>query len=234
MEFTINKFSGPLDLLLHLIKQTDIDIYDIEIEQIANQYLEYIQKMKNLNLNVASSYLVMAAELIEIKAMMLLPKPEIADDDYEEDPKEKLIQRLIEYQNYKNITSKFHELELQRQQYYTKKASEIDEYEINQNLPSNIGLDKLIEAFEHFLNRQEKNRPLNTKIMTKEYSITKRSNEIRKLIKEKRKINFFDLFEIKNKSYIVVTFLSILSLAKNHELKIEQENNFENIILSEV
>ncbi len=234
MEFTINKFSGPLDLLLHLIKQTDIDIYDIEIEQIANQYLEYIQKMKNLNLNVASSYLVMAAELIEIKAMMLLPKPEIADDDYEEDPKEKLIQRLIEYQNYKNLTSKFHELELQRQQYYTKKASEIDEYEINQNLPSNIGLDKLIEAFEHFLNRQEKNRPLNTKIMTKEYSITKRSNEIRKLIKEKRKINFFDLFEIKNKSYIVVTFLSILSLAKNHELKIEQENNFENIILSEV
>ena len=101
-------------------------------------------------------------------------------------------------------------------------------------MPSNIGLDKLIEAFEHFLNRQEKNRPLNTKIMTKEYSITKRSNEIRKLIKEKRKINFFDLFEIKNKSYIVVTFLSILSLAKNHELKIEQENNFENIILSEV
>ena len=136
--FTIDKFSGPLDLLLHLIKQSNIDIYDIKIEEITNQYLDYIKKMEELNLNIASSYLVMAAELIEMKASMLLPKPEIAEDEYEEDPKERLIKRLIEYQNYKEITTKFHELELDRQQYYTKQSSDISEYELNPNLSDDI------------------------------------------------------------------------------------------------
>ena len=232
--FTIDKFSGPLDLLLHLIKQSNIDIYDIKIEEITNQYLDYIRKMKELNLNIASSYLVMAAELIEMKAAMLLPKPEILEDEYEEDPKEKLIQRLIEYQNYKEITSKFHELELDRQQYYTKKSSDISEYKINRILSNDIDLNDLIKAFEQFLNRQEANKPLNTKIATKEYSITKRSKEIKDLIKKNKKIVFTDLFDIKTKSYIVVTFLSILVLAKNNDLKIVQENNFDNILLCEV
>ena len=232
--FTIDKFSGPLDLLLHLIKQSNIDIYDIKIEEITNQYLDYIRKMKELNLNIASSYLVMAAELIEMKAAMLLPKPEILEDEYEEDPKEKLIQRLIEYQNYKEITSKFHELELDRQQYYTKKSSDISEYKINPILSNDIDLNDLIKAFEQFLNRQEANKPLNTKIATKEYSITKRSKEIKDLIKKNKKIVFTDLFDIKTKSYIVVTFLSILVLAKNNDLKIVQENNFDNILLCEV
>jgi len=91
--FTIDEFSGPLDLLLHLIKQSNIDIYDIKIEEITKQYLDYIHKMEEMNLNIASSYLVMAAELIEMKASMLLPKPEISEDELEEDPKEKLINR---------------------------------------------------------------------------------------------------------------------------------------------
>ena len=232
--FTIDKFSGPLDLLLHLIKQSNIDIYDIKIEEITNQYLDYIKKMEELNLNIASAYLVMAAELIEMKAAMLLPKPEILEDEYEEDPKEKLIQRLIEYQNYKEITSKFHELELERQQYYTKKSSDISDYEINPNLSNDISLNDLIKAFEQFLNRQEANKPLNTKIATKEYSITKRSKEIKDLIRKNKKVIFTDLFDVKTKSYIIVTFLSILVLAKNNELKIVQENNFDNIVLCEV
>ncbi len=232
--FTIDKFSGPLDLLLHLIKQSNIDIYDIKIEEITNQYLDYIKKMEELNLNIASSYLVMAAELIEMKASMLLPKPEIAEDEYEEDPKERLIKRLIEYQNYKEITTKFHELELDRQQYYTKQSSDISEYEVNPNLSDDISLTDLLKAFEQFLNRQENNKPLNTKITTKEYSITKRSKEIKDLIKKNKKINFTDLFEIKTKSYIIVTFLSILMLAKNNDLRIIQNNNFENILLCEV
>ena len=176
----------------------------------------------------------MAAELIEMKASMLLPKPEIAEDEYEEDPKERLIKRLIEYQNYKEITTKFHELELDRQQYYTKQSSDISEYEVNPNLSDDISLTDLLKAFEQFLNRQENNKPLNTKITTKEYSITKRSKEIKDLIKKNKKINFTDLFEIKTKSYIIVTFLSILMLAKNNDLRIIQNNNFENILLCEV
>lgn len=234
MDFTIDKFSGPLDLLLHLIKQSNIDIYDIKIEEITNQYLDYINKMEELNLNIASSYLVMAAELIEMKASLLLPKPEIAEDEYEEDPKEKLIQRLIEYQNYKDVISKFHDLEQERQQYYTKKASDISEYDIETKLNDDIQLSDLLKAFEKFLQKKEDNKPLNTKITSKEYSITKRSKEIKDIIKNKKRVNFKELFDINTKSYIIVTFLSILVLAKNNDIKLIQENNFEDIVLCEV
>ena len=232
--FTIDKFSGPLDLLLHLIKQSNIDIYDIKIEEITNQYLDYINKMEQLNLNIASSYLVMAAELIEMKAALLLPKPEIDEDEYVEDPKEKLIQKLIEYQNYKEIISKFHDLEVERQQYYTKKASDITDYDIETKLDDDVELSDLLKVFEKFLQKQEDNKPLNTKITNKEYSITKRSKEIKEIIQNKKKVNFTELFDIHTKSYIIVTFLSILALAKNNEIKLIQETNFENIMLCEV
>ena len=233
-QFTIDKFSGPLDLLLHLIKQSNIDIYDIKIEEITDQYLNYIKQMKQLNLNIASSYLVMAAELIEMKAAMLLPKPEIEDDEYEEDPKEKLIKQLLEYQNYKEVTSKFHELELERQQYFTKYPSDLEEFHTTSLLSQDFELKDLIEAFNKFLDKKEETKPLNTKITTKEYSINLRSREIKDMILKNKKINFVDLFNIKTKAYIVVTFLSILVLAKNNEIKIIQDNNFENILLCEV
>lgn len=229
--FTIDKFSGPLDLLLHLIKESNIDIYDIKIEEITAQYLEYIKKMKDLNLNIASSYLVMAAELIEMKASLLLPKPEIEKDEYEEDPKERLIQRLIEYKNYKELVSTFQNLEIDRHQYYTKSPSDITDFEINSKLSDDIGIDDLIKAFEKFLNRQEIAKPLNTKIMTKEYSITQRSKEIKDIIKKKKNVKFTELFEVETKSYVVVTFLSILVLTKNSEIKITQDNNFGEIMI---
>ena len=100
MEYKVilNDFEGPLDLLLHLIKQSNISIYDISIDQITKQYMDYINKMEELNLTVASEYLIMAAELIEIKSSSLLPKQETHEDEYEEDRREKLISRLIEYE----------------------------------------------------------------------------------------------------------------------------------------
>lgn len=231
---TIDEFSGPLDLLLHLIKQSNIDIYDIKIEEITKQYLQYIKKMKELNLNIASSYLVMAAELIEMKAAMLLPKPEIEEDNFEDDPQDRLIKRLLEYQNYKEVVNKFHELEIDRQQYFTKEPSDLNDFETSNNLPEDIDLSHLLQAFEKFLNRKEIAKPLNTKITTKEYSIHQRSKEIKSLLKQKKKISFSELFEIRNKGFVVVTFLSILIMAKNKEINIAQENNFEDILLYEV
>ena len=232
--FTIDKFSGPLDLLLHLIKESNISIYDIKIEQITSQYLDYIKKMKELNLNIASSYMVMAAELIEMKASLLLPKPEISEDEYEEDPKERLIKRLVEYQNYKNLISTFQEMEETRHQYYTKTPCDITDLNISGKLDDDVCLDDLIEAFSKFLNRQEIAKPLNTKIMTKEYSITQRSREIKDIIKKKKEVKFTELFEVRTKSFIVVTFLSILMMTKNKEIKISQDDNFGEIIISEV
>jgi len=233
---TIDKFEGPLDLLLHLIKEDDIDIYDIEIGKITKQYLDYIKKMEQLNLNIASSYLVMAAELIEMKASMLLPNQEEVLDEYEEDPKDRLIKRLIEYQNYKEISSKFQELEIQRKEIFTKDPSDLTEYNLNNsgNLSEDIGLSDLLNAFEKFLNRKEFMKPLNTKIANKEYSISIRSTEIKKLIKTKKRVSFEELFEIPTKDFVVITFLAVLNLAKERQIKIEQENNFSDIYLCEV
>lgn len=233
---TIDKFQGPLDLLLHLVKQTNLDIYEIKIEEIVSQYFNYIKQMEEMNFNFASSYLVMAAELLEIKALMLLPKDEEIVDEFEENPKDRLIKRLIEYQNYKDLTGEFQELENKRHEYYTKLPSNLSDYDlkINGSLPDNIDLNDLMNAFNKFLERQQLQKPLNTKIANKEYSIFERSLEIKKIIKEKKKVSFEELFDIRNKGYIVVTFLSILNLAKTKEVKIEQENNFETIYLCEV
>lgn len=230
--FTIDKFSGPLDLLLHLIKESDIDIYDIKIEEITNQYLDYIKKMEEMNLNIASSYLVMAAELIEMKASLLLPKPEIETDEYEEDPKDRLIKRLIEYKNYKEMISKFQELQDSRQQYFTKSPCDIADLNISGTLNDDICLDDLISAFQKFLTRKEIAKPLNTKIMTKEYSVTQRSREIKDIIKKKKNVKFTDLFDVYTKSYLVVTFLSILVLTKNQEIILKQDDNFGEIMIS--
>lgn len=233
-KFLINDFEGPLDLLLHLIKKNNVDICDIKISDITKQYLDYLEEMENLDLNIASEYLALAAELIEMKSLVLLPKPEFSDDEYEEDPRENLIKRLIEYKKIKESTPKLKELEEERKKLYTKVASNMKQYQDENQKPdfNDIDLDCLLNAFSKFLDRKEEEKPLNTKITKKEYSVSKRSREIKSLLRTKQKINFEELFEIQTKEYIVVTFLSILALAKKQELIIKQDNNFSNIILS--
>ena len=233
-KFLINDFEGPLDLLLHLIKKNNVDICDIKISDITKQYLDYLEEMENLDLNIASEYLELAAELIEMKSLVLLPKPEFSDDEYEEDPRENLIKRLIEYKKIKESTPKLKELEEERKKLYTKVASNMKQYQDENQKPdfNDIDLDCLLNAFSKFLERKEEEKPLNTKITKKEYSVSKRSREIKSLLRTKQKINFEELFEIQTKEYIVVTFLSILALAKKQELIIKQDNNFSNIVLS--
>ncbi len=234
MEYTvtIDNFEGPLDLLLHLIKQSDIDIYNISILDITKQYMEYINKMEEMNLNVASEYLIMAAELLEMKSNMLLPRPKLEEDEYEEDPREQLIKRLLEYEQYKQITNNFKELELSRKEVYTKEPSDLKEFKVEVDESGNGSVDELLLAFQKFLERKELDKPLNTKITNKEYSVGVRSNEIRTILKNKKKLYFDELFEEFNKTYVVVTFLSVLNLARKQELRIEQENNFEKIYLT--
>ena len=124
----INEFEGPLDLLLHLIKQSNIDIYDISITEITKDYLDYINKMQELNIDVASSYLVMASELMVIKSRSLLPtnNEETIDSEEEELTKEKLISKLVEYQKYKEVTSYFKEYESKRKEIYIKLPENIN------------------------------------------------------------------------------------------------------------
>ena len=233
MDYVVNlpQFDGPLDLLLHLIKAQNIDICDLNIEVITKQYLDYIHKMEELNLDIASSYLVMAAELIEIKSRILLPSNKDAEEEIE-DPKEELINRLIEYKRYKELTEDFKQLEEQRNEFFTKLPSYSDiEDENLTKIDESLTINDLLEAFKKFLDRREMEKPLSTKITNKEYSVSVRSREIKTILKDKKKARFEDLFEIVTKEYVVVTFLAILDLVKKQEIEINQDKNFDDIIL---
>jgi len=230
-EIKINEFEGPLDLLLHLIKKSNIDIYDISLEEITNQYLDYINNMKELNLDIASEYLVMASELLEYKSKSLLPKKENIIDEYEEDPKEELIKRLIDYKKYKEVTSTFKELESIRSNVYTKSPSSISEYSDKKIDNENVSVDDLINAFKKFIDRKNFEKPIHTKIAKKELSVSERIIEIRNKLKNNKSINFIDLFDKYNKNYVVVTFLSILEMSKSKEIEIVQEDNFSTILI---
>lgn len=231
-EVKINEFEGPLDLLLHLIKKSNIDIYDISLEEITNQYMDYIHEMEELNLDIASEYLVMASDLLEYKSRSLLPKKEEEKD--EEDPKEELIKKLVDYKKYKEITEAFKELENVRSEVYTKIPSDISEYEEKVNNVGELSMEDLLNAFKKFIDRKKFEKPLNTKITTKELSVSDRIIKIRELLKDKKELSFESLFDRYDKDYIVVTFLSVLEMSKNSEIKIIQENNFDNIIIKEV
>ena len=229
----INEFEGPLDLLLHLIKQSNIDIVDIEINEITKQYLDYINKMEELNINVAASYLVMAAELMEIKSKSLLPNTKDEEVEEEEEiSKENLINKLIEYQKYKDMINTFKDMEAERQNIYIKSPERVSNYidGIIKN-DNDTSVDDLVNAFKKFLERKDKEKPLTTKITNKEYSIKDRKKNIRNILEKKNKVLFTELFEEKNTSFIVVTFLSILEMAKDNEIIIKQDYNFNDITI---
>lgn len=233
-EININEFQGPLDLLLHLIKKDNINIQELSIDKITKQYLEYIEKMEELNLTIASEYLVMAAELIEIKSSSLLPINQETEDEFEENSKEKLISRLLEYEQYKNLTNAFSELANYRQEVFTKEPDNLQEFQSKDSkIDYGISLNDLVAAFANLMEQKELEKPLNTKITNKEYSVNKRCKEIMELLKNRKKINFVELFDQFTKEYVVVTFISILSMCRNQEVEIEQQNNFKNIIIKE-
>ena len=232
INFKINEFEGPLDLLLHLTKENKMDIMNIEKEKITEQYISYLNEQEKMNLEIASEYLVMASELIELKSKLLLPNPKVEETEEEQvDPREELVNRLLEYQAYKEITKVLKEKEELRKEIYTKSPENIKNYiEEDTKLSSDITLDDLVEAFKKYLERKKESRPLKTKVTTNEISVSSRRLEIKSILKKKPKVSFFELFPVLNKEYIVATFLAILEMAKNKELKITQNKNFDDII----
>lgn len=236
MDLKLEVFEGPLDLLLHLIKENKMDIFDIEIESITRQYLDYIHKMKEQNLDIASAYLVMASELTLIKARMLLPRPKVDEEESEEeDPRVELVARLLEYQAYKEITKTLKENESKRQEIHTKLPENINNYiEENTVITGEGSIDLLVDAFRKFLVRKSEEKPLSTKVTMKEITVSSRKLEIKSILKKEKKISFFKLFPVSTKEYIVATFLAVLDMARNKELLIKQEELFSDIIVEGV
>ena len=232
----IGDFEGPLDLLLHLIKKSKMEIFDIEISEITKEYLNYIKEMTDMNLDIASEYLVMAAELIEMKSRKLLPnKKDEEEKEEDENPEEELKRRLIEYKKYKESTEVFRNLEENRANYYTKAPESLKQYSSEKlENDGSVGIFDLLDAFQKLLERQEYNKPKNTKITRKELSVKERVAKIRDILKVHKKLNFIELFDDFSKPYVVVTFLSVLEMAKNREINIKQDNNFSDIYLERV
>ena len=235
LQFTIDDFSGPLDLLLHLVKESKMDIYEVPIEHITSEYLNFIDEMEEMNIDIASEYLVLASELIHLKSKMLLNIKDSEDDseqlEFKIGTEEELRNRLIEYKRYKELCEDFKLLESKRGEVLTKLPESLSEYKTEVPLNTDTTIDDLVKAMNFFLERQKFTKPLSTKITRKELSVEKRTREIRDSLGKHKRVDFFELFEEPTRDYIVVTFLSILEMTKNKEIDIKQEQNFSNILI---
>lgn len=237
MNIKIDVFEGPLDLLLHLIKQLEVDIYDIPIAEITRQYLTYMHTLKILQLDIAGDYLLMAATLMAIKSQMLLPKPELDEQEefYEEgeDPRNALVDQLLEYQQYKKAASVLKTKEEERSLYYTKEPSDLEDYQTHIELePEKVTVFDLVTAFQEMLQKKKLKAPLQTKIVAEEVTLEEKMDAIRnKLSKNNYPVLFTDLFEMVNRTEVVTTFLALLELMKGKEIDVRQEKAFEDIVI---
>ena len=241
LEFKINQFEGPLDLLLHLIDKNKFNIFDIPIVEITEQYLDYLNRMQEENLDVMSEFLVMAATLISIKAKMLLPREE-KEEEEEEDPRAELVRRLLEYKMYKYASRELKDMNLDAGKNYYKPATipkEVLEYKEEIDPAEVIGdvtLAKLNEIFTQVMKRTvDRVDPVRSKFGTiekDEVRIEDKMDDIRASIRGLKGINFKTLLEIQaTKINIIVTFMAILELMKVGDITIRQDELFGDIII---
>jgi len=234
----LDTFEGPLDLLLHLVNEMEIDIYDIPVAEITEQYMAYIRAMQEIELNIASEYLVMAATLIAIKSATLLPKKEIdiEEEEYEGDLREELIQRLIEYRKYKEAADILKEKELEENQIFTRPHVQFDEHMLKSPVvKGDVSIYNMLHALHDVLQRKEWNKPLHTTVNRVDISIEDRMQEIMELVYSiEGEIKFDHLFPYPNRSHIVTTFLAVLQLLKDNQIQCKQQNHFQPIYIRRV
>lgn len=229
----IDSFEGPLDLLLHLIHQYKIDIYDIPVAEVTEQYMNYIQTMKYLELNIASEYLVMASTLLMIKSQMLLPRQEIVEEEepYEEDPREELVQRLIKYRKFKAAAYHLEEIESESQQIYMRSPIDFDEY-TPQSITEqgDVNVYDMIHAIRQMMRRKKWDEPMETSVHKIEIPIEQRMEEILKHVKSVRTGVLFDhLFTQPSRANIVTTFMALLELMNENLVRCKQKEHFGNL-----
>lgn len=239
IKIKLDVFEGPLDLLLHFIQQLELDIYDIPIAAITDQYMGYIHAMKELELEVAGEYIVMAATLMAIKSQMLLPTAtydeEIYEDYYEEDPRDALVAQLVEYKKYKTAAVTLADYAENRQQYYSKEPTDVDEYkEVPTELAANqLNTIDLFLAFHHLLEKKEKKKRFEASVVADETTIEEKIQAIEERLKtiSAEGCSFDSLFTTYNKMEIVTTFMALLELMKHHKVRISQQGNYEQITI---
>lgn len=237
-EVKLEAFSGPLDLLLHLINRLEIDIYDIPMAELTEQYIDHIHAMQTLELNEASEYLVMAATLLAIKSRTLIPINEgeidLEEFDVDEvDPREELVARLIEYKKYKEAATQLQELESERGQVFTKAPADLSEFMSDEQMTmfdTNVNVYDMLSAFQKLMRRKQLKKPLATRIARQEISVKEQMRSVVNVLKQAGgKLMFSQLFKYEDKPMLVLTFLTLLELMKRQVVFVEQEKNFDDL-----
>jgi len=230
-------FEGPFDLLLFLIKKDEIDIYDIPIAEITRQYLEYIELMRELNLEVAGEFILMAATLIQIKVRMLLPKPEIEEDEEEEDLRATLVQQLLEYKRFKEVSEALRDIEERQCRFYPRsyfnwlrRYEKGIDGEFDDSVLRDVTLFDLLKAFKSVIDNMPKvtSHEVKAPVATIDEQIDYVLGELSK----SEKIAFSDLMKrLKDRVVIIVTFLAVLELIRTHKILLHQASLFGEIWL---
>lgn len=226
MKIRLDIFEGPLDLLLYLIKKDHLNIYDIPIAKVVDQYLQFLELMKLLDINLASEYLVTAANLINIKSKMLLPRKEEPQEE-EADPREELVRKLLEYEKFKEAAEFLREKEIERNRYFRRPTIDSPTGEVY----IEASIFDLISAFKNAL--KEIPKDIFFEVVKDEFTVEDKIHDLLHLLLVKKKVSLEELFaSAKNKLEIVVTFLAILELIKLKEIAAIQEDLFGPILIT--
>lgn len=228
----LKDFEGPLDLLLHLIRQSKMDIYDIPIAEITKQYMDYLAESQRHRLEIAGDYFVMAATLMSIKSRMLLPKPPVEEDEPEEeaDPRQELVDQLLEYQRYKEAAKRLKGKEEQRSQEYTRQAAQPPTGLVHEQVAPGVSLDQLQAAFEKVLRRHIAQEPVTTTVTAEPITVAERMDYVKE--KVDHAVRFEDLFDDdRSRDNLVTTFMAILELCRHAVIRLSQAELFGPLIV---
>lgn len=221
-------FEGPLDLLLHLIKKEEIDIYDIPVAKITDQYLEYMEFMKLLDLSIAGEFLVMAATLMQIKSKMLLPQSEVVEEEQEEeDPRAELVKRLLEYKRFKEAARELYHKAVRQKDFFARGVTlpDLDKEKDSQEEYFEASVFDLISAFTKVM--KEVPKQLFHEIIKDEFTVEEKMHDIFHILVKQSMISFNELFKkARNKMEIITTFLALLELMRLKEIVVKQSRIF--------
>jgi segregation and condensation protein A len=228
-------FEGPLDLLLFFVKRDELNIYDIPIAKITKEFLEYIHLMQMLDLEVASEFIVMASTLMQIKAKMLLPKPEFEGEEEEEDPRAELARRLAEYKKFKELAFEFSKMEDEAGKFFYRgyfKNDARDYFEEDEEFLKDVSLFDLLTAFKRAL--EGARETVYHEIETQNYKVEDEMENILNRLKFKRKFSFNEIIDsYVEKARIIVAFVALLELARLKKIRISQEEVFGELIIED-
>lgn len=229
----LEMFEGPLDLLLYLIKKNDIDIYDIPIAEITDQYMEYIEAMKTIDLNAVGDFLVMAATLMHIKSKMLLPPDPLAEEEVEEDPRDELVRRLEEYKRFKDIAEELKQKESFRQDFFPRIVDEAAMNDIKEDAKE-VMIEATLFDLINALSLALKKVPEKTtyQLTKEEFTVEQKIHALLHLLVEEESVNLIGLFATaQDKMEIVVTFMAVLELIRLKEIVCLQRRMFDDIVI---